>query len=146
MKENGNWYDHLKPSNNAELGCYLGMAYLLVGGLLVYLQAFHAFEVAGLLFALVWVYWWAYTLAYRRHKRLEDISLSPSKLHLVASLLMLSGIAGYLLLNGISDLIALLEIPVISLVVGLASLVGFVFFLTRFNRLADFLLRYVSKE
>ena len=146
MNENGNWYDHLKPSNNVELGCYLILAYLLVGGLLMYLRASLAFEVAGLLFPLVWVYWWAYALAYRRHKRLEDISLSPSKLHLVASLLMLSGIAGYLLLNGISDLIALLEIPVISLVVGLASLVGFVFFLTRFNQLADFLLRYVSKE
>ena len=146
MKENGNWYDHLKPSNNAELGCYLGMAYLLVGGLLVYLQAFHAFEVAGLLFALVWVYWWAYTLAYRRHKRLEDISLSPSKLHLVAFLLMLSGVAGYLLLQGIAYLIVPLEIPVITVVVVLIAMGGFVFFLTRFNRLADFLLRYVSKE
>ena len=146
MNENGNWYDHLKPSNNAELGCYFGMAWFLVGGVLMYLQASLAFEVAGLLFMLAWVYWWAYTLAYRSHKRLEDISLPASKLHLVASLLMLSGVTGFLLLQGISDLIALLEIPVISLVVGLASLVGFVFFLTRFNRLADFLLRYVSKE
>ena len=146
MNENGNWYDHLKPSNNAEAGCYFLIVFLFLWGLGIYLELVYALEVTGRLFILAWVYWSAYTTASRRSKGLESSSLPASKLHLVAFLLMLSGLAGLLFVQGVSYLIFPLEILVISLVWGLVSLAGFVFFLARLERLTDFFLRYVSKD
>ncbi len=145
MKENGNWYDHLKPSNNAELGCYMMIILLLCGAPVLYLNIVPSAMAGGLL-ALSWAYWWAYTLAYRRHKQLEGISLPPSKLHLAAFLLVLSGVAGVLLIQGVSYLILPLKIFVLSSAWGLVSVTGLMLFLMRLERLADFFLRYVSKE
>ena len=146
MKENGNWYDHLKPSNNAELGCYMMIILLLCWAPVIYLDAVYPSEMAGVVLGLSLAYWWAYAVAYSRHKRLEDISLPAHKLHLVAFLLVLSGVAGLLLILGIRYLIDPLEIFVISLVWGLVSVVVFMLILIRLDRLTDFFLRYVSKE
>jgi hypothetical protein len=137
------WYDHLKPSNGAEAGCYklVIVTLLLAGAIYVNVAAEIIVTTVFMAIMAMWVYWLGHSLVVRRSKQLENTPLSTYKLRLVELMLSLIGLGAWFFLTGLSYLAAFWNWPLLSLFVSIAGLGGVIWFGLKVEPLVDFLLK-----
>lgn len=156
MKEE-KWYDHLKPSNSAELGCYIAMVEILIFvglyflfHLLVYFQfrkeivwggVFTIGAIVAIQILVGGIYKSISVTVEYRYKKLNTISVSPVKL-LRVKFVLLFIILGIFLLSLLGDdWLAEVVGPWLGTVVKCFSAGSMLFLLFNFMSITDWFLR-----
>jgi hypothetical protein len=141
------WYDHLKPTNGAEAGCYrlLLAGFLLAGAVYVEVAADTILTTIAITIMVMWGYWLVHITILRRSKQLENITTFPSyKLRLAELMLILIGLGAWFFFVGLSYLAAFWNWPFLSFLVSIAGLGGLLWFGLKVEPLVDFLLKRVG--
>jgi hypothetical protein len=141
------WYDHLKPSNGAEAGCYrlLLAGFLLAGAVYVEVATNTLLTTIGMTIMVMWVYWLVHITILRRSKQLENFTTFASyKLRWAERMLVLIGLGTWFFFAGLSYLAAFWNWPLLSFLIGIAGLGGLLWFWLNIEPVVDFLLKRVG--